>query len=61
MDGTGDHLFKQNKPDSERQISCFFSYAECRFKFFYHNEVDAKKSQNWTASFTGCQDAVAHL
>jgi hypothetical protein len=30
MDGTGDHQVKQNKPDSERQTSCFLSYSKTR-------------------------------
>jgi hypothetical protein len=32
MDGIGHLHVKQNKPDSERQISHFFSYVESRFK-----------------------------
>jgi hypothetical protein len=28
MDGIGDHYVKQNKPDSERQISYIFSYIQ---------------------------------
>lgn len=28
IDGIGDHV----KPDSERQVSHFLSYVECRFK-----------------------------
>jgi hypothetical protein len=32
MDGTGAHYGKQNKPDSERQISCFLSYEDSRPK-----------------------------
>jgi hypothetical protein len=32
IDGTGDHHVNQDKPSSERQISHFHSYAECRPK-----------------------------
>jgi hypothetical protein len=32
MDGNGDHHVKQNKPNSERQTSCFLAYAKSRHK-----------------------------
>jgi hypothetical protein len=32
MNGTGDHLTKWSKPDSERQISGFLSFVKSRFK-----------------------------
>jgi hypothetical protein len=32
MDGTGDHHFKTNKPESKRQIPHFLSNAEYRLR-----------------------------
>jgi hypothetical protein len=32
MDGTGDHHVKWNKPNSEKQVSHFLSYAESGLK-----------------------------
>lgn len=33
MDGTEDHNFKKNNPDSERQISHFLLHAKSRLKY----------------------------
>jgi hypothetical protein len=41
MNGTGDHHVEQDKPSSERQISCFSSYAQSR-----HN-IYKTLLQNW--------------
>jgi hypothetical protein len=46
MGGNGDHYIKQNKPDSEKEVSHFLSYREPRGAIKWHeNRRDTTREE----------------
>jgi hypothetical protein len=56
MDGTKELQIKLNKPDSERQISCFLSYAESRHFFSKEKGVETEGLLFWKKKGDQCKD-----